>query len=49
MLIIRCIHCENYNSKYCSDCLKSKIKYTAYRERVDSVKTDINYEDLEGR
>jgi len=47
MLVIRCIHCANYNSKYCAKCLGSKLPYTAYRERAITVPPDISYEDLE--
>jgi len=46
MLVVRCIHCQNYNSQYCKKCLESTLPYTAYRERTTSNPPDIHYEDI---
>ena len=46
MLVVRCIHCANYNSIYCKKCLESTLPYTAYRERTTSNPPDIHYEDI---
>ena len=50
MLILRCIHCGNYNSKYCKECMSedNELAYLYYRERVKSFRTDISYEDVDG-
>ncbi len=47
MLVIRCIHCEHYNSEHCKKCLASIIPYTAYKERTEKVISDISYEAIE--
>lgn len=49
MLVIRCVHCEHYNSKYCKRCFKSEIPFIAYKERIKKVISDISYENIENK
>ena len=46
MLVVRCIHCANYNGEHCKKCLESTLSYTAYRERTAADSPDIHYEDI---